>query len=163
MSDDLFSIEDYIAARGQELIRLAYLLCGNLSTAEDIVQSTLLKCFVRRHRLRHISHPDAYVRRVLVNTFLDMKRLRMHAEIPVADIDDSRDTSLSPDHLLADRSAVLYYLGKLPERQRVVLVLSFLQDATDAEIAEALGCGVSTIRSQKSRALATLRLVNSES
>jgi DNA-directed RNA polymerase specialized sigma24 family protein len=45
----------------------------------------------------------------------------------------------------------------LPMRQRTVLVLRFYADASDADIAQALGCRRGTVRSLASRGLATLR------
>jgi RNA polymerase sigma factor (sigma-70 family) len=57
----------------------------------------------------------------------------------------------------ASRDAAWTLLRRLPARQRAVLVLRYYEDLPDAEIARVLGCGESTVRSQATRALATLR------
>lgn len=57
----------------------------------------------------------------------------------------------------ADRAAAWQLLGRLPRRQRAVLVLRYYEDLADAEIATILGCTQGTVRSQAARALATLR------
>jgi RNA polymerase sigma factor (sigma-70 family) len=57
----------------------------------------------------------------------------------------------------ASRAAAWHLLGRLPRRQRAVLVLRYYEDLTDGEIAAVLGCRASTVRSQATRALATLR------
>jgi RNA polymerase sigma factor (sigma-70 family) len=57
-----------------------------------------------------------------------------------------------------ERQALLAELGKLPRRQRAVLVLRYYEDRDDAEIAELLGCTPGTVRSYASRALAALRV-----
>jgi RNA polymerase sigma factor (sigma-70 family) len=44
----------------------------------------------------------------------------------------------------------------LPERQRACVVLRYLEDMTEAEIADALGCAVGTVKSQTARARQTL-------
>ena len=57
----------------------------------------------------------------------------------------------------ASREAAWQLLRRLPRRQRAVLVLRYYEDLSDAQIGEVLGCAPSTVRSQASRALATLR------
>jgi len=48
-------------------------------------------------------------------------------------------------------------LMSLPLGQRSVVVLRFWLDMTEAQVAEALGCSVGTVKTQGSRALAKLR------
>ena len=71
----------------------------------------------------------------------------------------SRD-DLAQDHAVAhaERAALLAELGKLPRRQRAVLVLRYYEGLSDTEIAEVLGCTPGTVRGYASRALAALRV-----
>jgi DNA-directed RNA polymerase specialized sigma24 family protein len=55
------------------------------------------------------------------------------------------------------RLTVAWALGRLPERQRAVLVLRYLFDLPDAEVGEILGVATATVRSQAARAIARLR------
>lgn len=73
-----------------------------------------------------------------------------------ADVDNRR----TPDHAVAhaERDALLTEVGKLPRRQRAVLVLRYYEGFSDSEIAELLGCTAGTVRGYASRALATLRV-----
>ena len=48
-------------------------------------------------------------------------------------------------------------LRKLPRRQREVVVLRYLADFSEADVAVALGCSVGTVKSQASRGLSALR------
>ena len=59
----------------------------------------------------------------------------------------------------AAREAAWELLGRVPSRQRAVLVLRYYEDLSDVQIAEVLGCRPVTVRSQATRALATLRAV----
>ena len=57
-----------------------------------------------------------------------------------------------------DRDAVWRALGRLPARQRAVVVLRFFEDLTEVQVAGVLGCSVGTVKSQTNRALAKLRV-----
>jgi RNA polymerase sigma factor (sigma-70 family) len=60
---------------------------------------------------------------------------------------------------VAERDFLIRALAGLPPRQRSVLVLRYYNDLSEAEIADALGCSVGTVKSQASRGLARLREV----
>jgi RNA polymerase sigma factor (sigma-70 family) len=66
---------------------------------------------------------------------------------------DDRDVAAD----VAQQEAVLAALRKLPKRQRAAIVFRYFGDLSEQATAEALGCGVGTVKSQASRALATLR------
>ena len=60
-------------------------------------------------------------------------------------------------HESDERSALIAALQRLGPRQRAVIVLRYWLDLTEQETAAALNCSVGTVKSQASRALATLR------
>ncbi|WP_438803294.1 sigma factor [Frankia gtarii] len=65
---------EFFAPRLPRLLGLAYLLCGDATEAEDLTQIALARAFVAWRRVRDSDHPDAYVRRILVNA----NRRRLH-------------------------------------------------------------------------------------
>lgn len=140
--------DDYVAARGDALLRFAYLLCGDAHLAEDLVQSVLAKAY------RRWPKPEAYVRRMVVNEHLSWRRRRSSGEVVVAATPDAAAGGAD----LAERDAMWRLLATLPRRQRAVLVLRYYEDLSDAAIAEVLGCAESTVRAYATRALAALRL-----
>ena len=105
-------------------------------------------------RVRRADDPDAYLRRILVNTSNRRFRRRRVAEQP----GDPPETAVEgPADLVGERTALLAALRQLPPRQRAVVVLRYWEDLTDTQIGAALGCSPGTVRSQLSRALAKLR------
>lgn len=147
--------DGFVAARSRSLLRSAFLLTGDWATAQDLVQTALVKTWQRWDRLERQDAPEAYVVRVMTSTFLSWRRRRWHGEHAVALLPD---VSLQ-DH--ADQAAlrddVARALRCLPPRQRAVIVLRFLLDLSESQTAAALGCAPGTVKSQTSKALATLR------
>jgi RNA polymerase sigma-70 factor (sigma-E family) len=150
--------EQYVAARGQALLRLAYVLAGDAHTAEDLTQAALYDALRHWRRVAQASHPDAYVRRVLVNRYLATRRLRASSEVVLEDVEPLA-TASAPDPAtgVADRDEARRVLAGLPPRARAVLVLRYYADLDDAAIADALGIAPGTVRATASRALAVLR------
>ena len=151
--------EEYVAERGMALLRLANVLTGDPSAGEDLTQSTLVDVLRRWDRVCGASHPDAYVRRVMMNRFLSWRRRRATTEVLVSNLEShSRDSQADPAVTLAARDELRRALSRLAPRARAVLVLRYYADLDDAAIAETMGVSVSAVRATASRALAALRL-----
>ena len=147
----------FMAARWPGLVRLAYGLTGDRWLAEDVAQAALASAYAAWWRVRRADDPDAYVRRILVNTSnrrFRRRRITEHAREP-GDLPDR--AVADPCDLIGQRSALLSALRELPGRQRAIVVLRYWEDLSDAQVAAALGCAEGTVRSQASRALAKLR------
>ena len=144
----------FAAARWPGLVRLAFGLTGDRWAAEDIAQTTLARAYVAWRRVSRADDPDAYLRRILVNT--SNRRFRRH-RVTEQSGDPPEIAVEGPADLVGERAALLAALRELPPRQRAVVVLRYWEDLTDVQIATALGCSPGTVRSQLSRALAKLR------
>ena len=97
----------------------------------------------------------AYLRRAILNGNVSRWRRHRGAELVVAEPPEQPyRAGLSA---VDDRLTLLPLVRDLPPKQRAVLVLRYLCDLGDAEIAETLGIGTSTVRTQAMRALASLR------
>ena len=148
------SFAEFVAARGQALQRTAYLLTNDWALAEDLVQTSLARVYPRWNRIVG-DDPEAYVRRVLVNTWSTWWRRRWRGEVP---------TETLPEHAATDayatsdrRDALRAALARLPKRQRAIVVLRYHEDMSEAQVADALGISTGTVKSQASRALVKLR------
>ena len=145
---------EFVATRQRALLRTAWLLTGDWAAAEDLVQTALVRTWPHWRRIGERG-AEAYVRRVMHNTFNTWWRRRWRGETPTAEL---------PEHAVPDafgesdvRGALVAALHRLPRRQRAVVVLRFFDDLTEAQAADALGCATGTVKSQTSKALATLR------
>jgi len=143
--------ESFVAARSGALFGTAVLLTGDRHTAEDLLQTALAKSWLSWRRIT--GDPEAYVRRVLVNTYISMWRRRWNGETPTEALPETASADGTDP---ASRQDLVAALHRLPKRQRAVLVLRYLEDLAEREVAELLGCSVGTVKSQASRALAKL-------
>ena len=148
--------EAWLVAREPALQRTAHLLTGDIHSAQDLVQNTLARLYLQWERVRDADNVDAYVRKVLLNEFRTAWRR------PVRRIE--KTVELVPDAPAPEaaaydgsREAVWRFVCSLPPRQRAVVVLRFYEQLTEPEIAALMGISVGTVKSQSSRALATLR------
>lgn len=146
------SFEAFVAARSAGLLRTAYLLTHDQYLAEDLLQTSLAKAWSSWGRVE--DQPEAYVRRILVNTYSTWWRRRWNGEVPTEVLPET--SAVGPDTGTALELRVA--LARLPRRQRAVIVLRFFEDLTEAETARLLQCSVGTVKSQTSKALVKLRI-----
>jgi len=146
----------YVKERGDHHLRVAVLLTGDWHAAEDLVQASLVKLYRAWPRLDTAADPDAYLRRIMINTHRSWWRARWRREAPTTALAES-----VPDEDMADRQAlgalVRQALTTLPRRQRAVLVLRYCEDLPETEVAELLGCSAGAVKTHAHRGLRALR------
>ena len=132
------------------MVRLAHLLTGSQATAEDLVQDA----FVRLGPvLDTVDNAGAYLRRTVVNLCTSHHRHRGVEQRWLA-------RQPPPDRLLAlppELDETWRFLAQLPERQRRVLLASFIEGWSNAEVADRLGLPLGTVKSDIRRGLLALR------
>jgi RNA polymerase sigma-70 factor (sigma-E family) len=148
-------IADFSRRCGLELLRFAYLLCGDRQRAEDLLQDVLLAMYRRFGDELPLDNPMGYARRALANANISWARRASSHEISVDAVPNTIAVDTDDP---AQRDVLWQAMRRLPLRQRTVLVLRFYADASDADIAATLGCRRGTVRSLASRALAALRI-----
>jgi len=153
--------EEFVAANGDGLVKLAYAICGDRGRAEDAVQEALIRVYQRWSRL---ADPLAYARRTAINATRDDWRratradraYREAARLPSTDTDDPQERFVSNRELMEA-------LDELPHGQRAVIVLRYGSQLSEAETAVTLNVTTGTVKSQTARALGRLREVLSRS
>jgi len=143
-----------VAVASPRLLRMAFLLTRDAGHAEDLLQTALARAWRAWHRID--GDPEPYVRRIIVTSHATWWRRRWRGEEPTGELPERPGES--PQAAVDEREWLWQALGRLPRRQRTVLVLRFYEDLTEAQVAGLLGCSVGTVKSQASKALAKLRL-----
>jgi RNA polymerase sigma-70 factor (sigma-E family) len=145
---------EYVAARWPGLVRSAVLLGCAHAEAEDLVQTALERCLLKWGKVREAEDRDAYVHRVLINTFISARRRRWTGEKPSAVLPDraSPDQTTSVD----DTDAMMRALDRLSSDQRAAVVLRYYAHLTDQQIASVLGVATGTVKSRLSRGVKAL-------
>lgn len=134
--------EAYLDAALPRLLGVALSLTGHRQDAEDLVQDSVAKVLVSWSKVERATTPDAYVRRIMVNTFLSRRRLRGSSELISHDTvtSDRHATAQSSETGFVERDHLWQALSALPPRERAVMVLRHYEDLPDADIADLLGC-----------------------
>ena len=154
MDDRDADFTEYVGERSAALRRYAYLLTGDLASADDLLQDALVKVY---RRWPPVTGPgtEAYVRTVIARTHISVWRRVGRREVPVRELPEAPAADVMAG--VADRDEVWRLLQGLGPRQRAVVVLRFWSDLPEAEIASILGISTGTVKSQLSRALGHLR------
>jgi len=145
---------EYVSARLPALKRLAYQLCGDDHRADDLVQESVTKLYMRWSSARKADKLDSYVRAILVRTYIDETR-RPWARVRLFGAPPEQQQMTSS--VTEDRAVLRAALATLPAGQRAVLVLRFLCDMSIEDVGEILGCSSGTVKSQTAHGLAKLR------
>lgn len=152
--------DEFARAQLPSLVRFAAALTGDTQLAQDLVQDTLVRAYVRWTRVADADRPDLYLRKMVINAYLSWRRRWYQRTVrTVADPAGGPHAVVAdPAGRVADRAQLSDLLGQLGRQQRAAIVLRFYEDRDDEEIAQVLGCAPVTVRSHISRGLATLRL-----
>jgi RNA polymerase sigma-70 factor (sigma-E family) len=145
----------YVRERGEHHLRVAVLLTADWHAAEDLVQASLVKLYRAWPKLQTDGDPDAYLRRIMVNTQRSWWRTRWRQEKPAGELPETVIGDFADGQALS--AQVRQALHVLPRQQRAVLVLRYFADLPEAEVADLLGCSAGTIKTHARRGLQALR------
>jgi RNA polymerase sigma-70 factor (sigma-E family) len=145
----------FVVERGAALLRTAFLVTGDRTSGEDLLQTALAKAYGAWARVRQAEDPTAYVRRILVNCHLSWRRRLLSTEQVLETLPDRGGGDPQEAHAATDemRRALL----QLSPRVRTAVVLRYFEDLSEAETARLMGTSVSTVNNQVSGGLARLR------
>lgn len=148
-------VERLVAERGDALIRYAYLVSGSRDDASDLVQDALVKTFGRLRNGFGVASAEAYVRRAILNTYLDsgrrVSRWRKIAHLQaVPEAEDEKNAQTEA------RLDLQGQLGRLSPRERACIVLRYYEDLKVDDIAEWLDISPGAVKRYLSDGLAKM-------
>ena len=147
----------------KSLHRLAYVFVADAAVAEEIVMEAFVKAFSGWSRFRSVEHKTGYLKQMVVNGCRGRLRRRgIEQRVnETAHRDSARPQGLESDH--SDLQMDLWNaVRRLPDRQRAAVVLRYLEDLSEAEIADVLDGSLGTVKSQLSRARRKLEVLLTE-
>lgn len=158
--DNEAAYADYVEQSWPTLVRAAVFLGARPHEAEDLAQTTLVRCYTGWDRVNSADNRDAYVYRMLLNCLRDVRRTRWwkdrQYEIPDAPGRDTSGAGTDAAERIAVADAVHRALAALSKPNRDVVVLRYFVQLTEKQTAAALGIPPGTVKSRLSRALAHL-------
>jgi RNA polymerase sigma-70 factor (sigma-E family) len=145
----------FVTASSGRLIAHAEMLCGNAEQARDVVQTVLMRAYPRWRRIEQ-EDPYAYVARAVGNAVTDWwRRSHRRHERPTGELPEQ---PLDPPTTYEDRETVIRALALLTPRERAVVVLRYLEEQTEREVADTLGVTLGTVKSTCHKALRKMRV-----
>ena len=150
------SFDDFVSSAWRSLRQAAFALTGNTADAEDLLQTVLVRTYAR---WSHVRRDDAvaYVRRALINAYVDTWRRRALLRIDAVD-EVPEVESFDEDNRVDDRADLAARLASLSPRERTMVVMRHYFDQSEQDVARAMDCSVGTVKSTCSRALQRLRI-----
>jgi RNA polymerase sigma-70 factor (sigma-E family) len=135
-------------------LRTARRLVGSEVVAEDIAAEALARSYAKWKTVRSHPNPDAWLLRVVGNLSIDHMRAQgRRSQIDLGD----RPSGDRPDHDAALRVDLARAVHQLSGRQQEVVVMRYLVDLSEDEVASSLGMSNGTVKTHLSRASQHLR------
>ena len=144
--------DDFFFCLLPRVLRIGQRLTGSRQVSEDIAAEAFARAYARWSKVASLPYRDAWVLRVATNLAIDLGRRRNPATL-----NDKGDDVLDFADIVALRTTLVSALAALSSTQREAVVLRYLVDLPEREVAAALGIRQGTVKSHLHRATSTLR------
>ena len=151
-------VADYMVSGQTYFYRLAYGQVRDREAALDIVQEAVAKALAKAHTLREPNYLKTWFYRILINECMDYFRRSKN----VVSMEEAFDLRVEEQVELEDRMDLYEALGKLEERERLVVQLRFFEGMKLEEISRVTDTNLSTVKTRLYSALRKLRAMTGE-
>jgi RNA polymerase sigma-70 factor, ECF subfamily len=157
--DDQAAFRTLVERHIDRAFALALRILKNQADADDVVQDSLLKLWTNRKRMEiGRAKVSTWLYRVITNRCIDLKRMPRMGELDdTTDVPDDRPDVLSTLHRTSVASLLEAAMSRLPDQQRIALILSYHENMSNAEIAEVMETTVMAVESLLKRGRQQLR------
>ncbi|CCE00039.1 RNA polymerase sigma factor [Bradyrhizobium sp. STM 3809] len=138
---------------------IALRIVGSAADAEDVVQDTMLKVWTHRGRWQHgRAKFSTWLYRVVSNRCIDLRRKPRTENVDVVpEIADGKPDAVSVIERAEMSDILEAAMQRLPEQQRVAVILSYHENMSNGEIAEVMDTTVAAVESLLKRGRQHLR------
>lgn len=150
MPVDRSGFDAFFVEHRDEVVRLAYVLCGDVQIAEEVAQEAFLRAYARWDE-RTLINPPGWVRTVAANLARSRWR-RAAAELRALGRLGVSGTAGPQADLPAEAREFWAVVQRLPRRQALAVALHYGEDRSVAEVAALMGCAEGTVKTQLHRA-----------
>jgi RNA polymerase sigma factor (sigma-70 family) len=159
---DVGAFEELVTRYQGIAFRVAWLVVRNRGDAEDAVQDAFVKAYYAMPRYRPGAPFRPWILRIVTNEARNRGRSSRRREglaLRLAATEEANQVPPPEAAVLdrADAEALVAALGRLPERDRLVIAYRYLFEMSEAETAQAMEVRPGTVKSRLSRALVRLR------
>src|ERR1043165_9263728 len=173
MGGDLDSFNQLVLRWERPIYALAYRVIGREEDARDVCQETFLRAFRALSGFRGQAKFSSWLYRIALNLCRDWVRrqkrtpvVQLPEDVDVLELAASREPSEPIEDLVARRDltrVVEKAMARLPEEQRTAIILKEYHGLTFQEIADLVGCPLSTVKTRLYQGLTVLRRELSQS
>ncbi len=138
---------------------LLAMCCGDGALADDVAQESYIKAYLAIDNIRELSHFNAWIYKIGYNTYLNHRRgVRMFTSY------DAVDDVCTPERAdkAFDYQSLYAAVGELPDKERMAVLLYYMQNYSAGEIAELMETSDEAVRQYLSRGRKKLRILLSE-
>jgi RNA polymerase sigma-70 factor (ECF subfamily) len=146
-----------VSSHQRGVLAVALRFSGNYHDAEDLAQEAFLNAFRAIGRFRGDSSFLTWLRRIVVNSFLNHKRRKTGTQV---DVGEGTFAAAGSDRTAFNNmmvQQVLQRLGQLPPRQRLMFIMKHQEGHTCEEIADYFGTSTGTVKKTLFRVVEQLR------
>ena len=157
-TDERAAFETIFRSRYQALVGFGARYTGSIASAEEVVQEVFLALWRQRATMPPADKLGSYLYRAVHNRALNV--VRHERVIRVRNSEFVEPLSAPADERLLREEAerlIQAALDRLPDRCRLIFILSREQKLTYAQIAQVAGVSIKTVETQMGRALRSLR------
>ena len=157
---DRTTFEAGVQTHYESVWRQHLLLCGSRDRAADLTQETFLEAWRSVRKFRGEASLRTWLHTIAVRVWQRSLATKWPEAVSAEMLDTFPDQAPTPDTAITQtllQESVTCALRKLPEHQRVVLVLCYRQEMTHTEVARALNIPVGTVKSRLHDGLRHLR------